>query len=822
MTNVYGEFAHSYKAKGYSPLPLPKGQKTPVPQGYTGQEGLMASGPDIQEWIEENPDRNIALRLPNTVIGIDVDDYGIKQGKQSMLDAIAAFGKLPNVGRLTSRHGDKSASGIRLFRVPAGTVLASQFSSAGLGKDVEILQFHHRYAVAPGSIHPETKRPYLWINPDGSQGEIPSVAELPDLPAAWIEGLQPKTRSERPSIDLNHAAYDALSEAMQNKVQSYVEKTLGFIYAELEAMKKWPGDFRNDRGEGWEEGVLTRTGRLAQLVNADWNTLTTDEVLRDLRKHCPTDASFPIEQSLGKFVRALPKMDAAYFPIEEEEIDLFAGVEDRSRPGKAEAVDSPDLDGDVQSYAEEAQVVGGGQFAIRFNVEGCRREVIGKNGESKEKEVLPGTTAARLLKSWPIAKQPLSKSQNWWAYRDGVWILNDSIVRLSMAASFHDEYRTADVTPVEDVLSTMADEIEVEAHPDLINMRNGMLDWRTGELFEHSAEFKSTVQIPHRWNADAKCPNFDEWLSERVPAAGIQLAWELIAVTLYSGNPIQRAGLLYGVGKSGKSTFLELVQGLVGVRNTAALSPQDMTKTVFATHSLLGKQTNIVTDIDPTKITETAIFKRVVTGESIQAQQKNKPEFSFKPFCNHLFSANQIPRSSDRTSAWTRRFAILRFDHTIGQGTKVIDRYDRILMKEAEGIIAKAVRILPDLLAAGDFTVVEDDQAEFEEATDFTVQFWEDVVTITGDPKDFSATTQLAQAFDMWCQTNRIRNSPPFADVELRLRDNPMVERARKRLLAGRGNNPARGWKGVSINAQYRADINPLDAEFGVPDQGGS
>lgn len=806
MTNVYGEFAHSYKAKGYSPLPLPKGQKAPVPQGWTGQEGLMASGPDIQEWIEENPDRNIALRLPKGVIGIDVDDYGQKQGKQTMLDAIEQLGGLPKSGRLTSRHGDGTVSGIRLYRVPAGTVLASQFSSAGLGKDVEILQFHHRYAVAPGSIHPETKRPYLWVNSDGTEGEIPAVADLPELPAAWIEGLQPKTRSERPSVDVNHAAYDALSEKTQNQVQSYMEKVLAGIYSELEAMKKWASDFRDDRGEGWEEGVRSRTWRLAQFVKADWNTLTTDEVLRDLRKHIPTDSGFPLEQSLGKFVRAIAKSDCApaYYPIEDEEIDLFAGVEDRSRPGKAEAVDSPDLDGDVQSYAEEAQVVGGGQFAIRFNVDGCRREVKGKDGEWVEKEVLPGTTAARLLKSWPIAKQPLSKSQNWWAYRDGVWVLNDSIVRLSMAASFHDDYRTADVTPVEDVLSTMADEIDVEPHPDWINFRNGMLNWRTGELEEHGPEFKSTVQIPHRWNAEAKCPKFDEWLDQRLPAEGVQLAWELIAVSLYSGNPIQRAGLLYGVGKSGKSTFLEVVQGLVGKRNYASLSPQGMTKTVFATHSLLGKQANIVTDIDPTKIAETAIFKQVIASESIQAQQKNKPEFTFRPFCNHLFSANQVPKTADRTSAWTRRFAILRFLHAIGADVgRIIEHYDRILLSEAEGIIAKAVRTLPDLLLAGDFSVIEADQAEFEEATDFTTQFWDEAVTITGSHTDFVSKAQLAVAFDIWCNQNRRRNPPPFDDLEPRLKDDPLCERKRKR-LGGRTTNPVWGYSGVKIHDGYR------------------
>lgn len=799
MTDIYAAYAHDYRKKGYSPLPLPKGKKAPVPNGWTGSEGLFASGPDIQEWCESNPEGNIALRLPRNVIGIDVDDYGLKSGAKSVRDAIAEFGPLPSTGRMTARYEQDKVSGIRLFRVPEGTVLASQFSSAGLGPDVEIVQFHHRYCVAPGSIHPEVDLPYKWMNLDGTEGELPAVADLPELPQVWIDGLQPKTRSERPSTDASHAAYDAMDESAQNQVQDFMKKTLGYIYAELEAMKKWPDDYRDEKGNGWEQGVMDKTLRLAQFVNADWNTLTTDEVLRDLKKHCPRDASFPIEKSLGKFVRALPKADPAYYTLTPPGADdwLMDGAEDRSR-GKADR-------GSEAAEPVAPKAYGDSQFSVEFDMAGCFR----LNEDGKPTGLKPYSTAERLLENWDIAKQALTRGRSWWAYRDGVWVPNDEIVRLSLARSAKDHYKTSDVAPVEDSLATMVSELAVEPHAEFINFRNGMLEWRTGELHEHAPSYHSTVQVPHSWNATAECPEFDAWLDQRLPAEGVRLAWELIAVTLYSGNPIQRAGLLYGVGKSGKSTFLEVVQGLVGKKNYAALSPQGMTKTVFATHSLLGKQANIVTDIDPTKIAETAIFKQVIASEAIQAQQKNKPEFTFRPFANHLFSANQIPKTADRTSAWTRRFAILRFQHAIGvEVGRIVEHYDRILLKESEGIIAKAIRKLPDLLLQGDFSVIEADQQEFEEATDFTSQFWDEAVTITGKHTDFASKAQLATAFDMWCMSNRRRNPPPFDDLEPHLKDNPQCERKKKR-TGGRTTNPVWGYTGVSINEGYKV-VNPV------------
>jgi len=816
VTNIYGEYAAGYLAKGYSPLPLPPRKKKSPPDGYTGKDAVMATGPDVFAWIDAFPTANIALRLPKGVVGIDVDNYGGKQGKLTMTEAIKLWGKLPMIGRLTSRYNEDElrVSGIRFFRIPDDVVFYDTLAAAGIGPDVDILQHHHRYALAPGSIHPDTDMPYEWIEADGSTiGELPAVADLPELPEAWVEGLRKKIR-ETPTEDVPHAAYDAMDAAEKKRSDAYVERALKGIREQFLELKALPKDARTAEGHGWETGSLSVTASLGSLMKADWNKLTLQDAWAAVADVVPSGPGFPVTNPKSKLARTLREdsdVKARPYPFTDDEIDLFGGVENRSRSGKA------DGGADGEGVTWEAKLVGGVQGHILFDTDGCRRIQVDDSGNEKEKEILPATTARRMIQSWPIAKQPLSKSQNWWVYKDGTWVLNDSIVRLSMAASFADSYKTADVAPVEDILSTMADEIEVTPHSDFINMKNGMLEWRTGELHEHSPSYYSTVQIPHDWNASATCEQFDGWLSERLPIAGVKLAWQLIAATLYSGIVSQRAGLLYGVGKSGKSTFLEVIQGLVGPSNASALSPQAMTKTVFATHALLGKQANIVTDIDPTRITETAIFKQVVAGEPIQAQQKNKPEFTFRPFCNHLFSANQIPRSSDRTSAWTRRFAILRFQDVIGDSIQIVDRYDKILLREAEGIIAKALTFLPELIAEG-YSLVEADQEEFEEATDFTKQFWDDVVTITGNPLDFAATTHLAQAFDMWCQTNRIRNSPPFADVELRLRDEPIVEKTRKRLLAGRGNNPVRGWKGVSINPEYRPEISDLGDLFeGVP-----
>lgn len=158
---------HDYLAKGWEVLVLPAGAKGPPPRGTTGAAGRAWSAAHLDRWAAYRPESNLGLRLPVGVIGIDVDAYNGGAETLAVLEAI--LGQLPASPSLSSRD---DGSGIRFYRVPAGTLL---HGSLGLG--VDVLQHHHRYAVA--GVHP-SGRAYRW-----SGGEAPAVDELPALPEAW-------------------------------------------------------------------------------------------------------------------------------------------------------------------------------------------------------------------------------------------------------------------------------------------------------------------------------------------------------------------------------------------------------------------------------------------------------------------------------------------------------------------------------------------------------------------------------------------------------------------------------------------------------------
>lgn len=208
MPDDYTTTAPTYLSLGWLPFPLPPGKKIPPPGGVTGRVGTPPSGPDVYEWCELAPrGANIGLRMPEIVIGIDVDQYDDKNGAATLLEHIKRLVPLPPTWRSSARDWP---SGIWFYRVPAGLAFPE-----GLGDGIELIRCIHRYAVVWPSTNPKTGTQYRWYRPldDDTSGEEeadrpPRVDELPYLPDEWIEdltGWRTDTEIASAALDANEA-----------------------------------------------------------------------------------------------------------------------------------------------------------------------------------------------------------------------------------------------------------------------------------------------------------------------------------------------------------------------------------------------------------------------------------------------------------------------------------------------------------------------------------------------------------------------------------------------------------------------------------------
>ena len=102
MTGPFAQAVNDYYQAGWRCiLPVPPETKTPPPEGFTGAEGIdVVDVAQLNEWAANGLGASsIALRLPDGVVGIDVDH-----------DAAAAFDcsglikNQPDLQSLTAVH----------------------------------------------------------------------------------------------------------------------------------------------------------------------------------------------------------------------------------------------------------------------------------------------------------------------------------------------------------------------------------------------------------------------------------------------------------------------------------------------------------------------------------------------------------------------------------------------------------------------------------------------------------------------------------------------------------------------------------------------
>jgi len=197
MDGPYAHAALLYYSRGWSDV-FPVGTdkdpyaKSPVPKGVTGYD----AGPIGWERIKAGTQqlcgrRNLGIRMPRQVIGLDVDEYADHAGAETLAKAEADLGPLPQTYRNTARgRGD---SGHRFYRTGMGRIAvpgAEEILEKAYGPNIEVLHYGRRYAVAWPSLNAAAGMAmYRWYGPDGLEldGPPPRVTDLPILPPAWQE-----------------------------------------------------------------------------------------------------------------------------------------------------------------------------------------------------------------------------------------------------------------------------------------------------------------------------------------------------------------------------------------------------------------------------------------------------------------------------------------------------------------------------------------------------------------------------------------------------------------------------------------------------------
>jgi putative DNA primase/helicase len=301
---------------------------------------------------------------------------------------------------------------------------------------------------------------------------------------------------------------------------------------------------------------------------------------------------------------------------------------------------------------------------------------------------------------------------------------------------------------------------ELDAHPMLLNVKNGVVDLKTGQLLPHNPKlllsqiantpFVKTATCP-RWLAFVDwCFNSDQYLIDFVQKGiGYSIAGEIREQNFF---------VLYGDSDNGKSTFINVIRLLLGDYGYAA------------PHTLIIKQRHeghptelaalkgrrVVAVSETNKYAPLNIRRmKDLTNRTMTARFMGGNFFEFSQSHTIWIDTNHRPVINDPNDAgiW-KRVKPIPFLNKIAKKDRDINLEDKLLA-EAPGILSWLVEgcVAYQRKGLAEPPIVVKAKRDYKGEHDVIGAFLEDCCNLD-NPKAIVSTSSLFKAYQDWCVNN--------------------------------------------------------------------
>ena len=300
---------------------------------------------------------------------------------------------------------------------------------------------------------------------------------------------------------------------------------------------------------------------------------------------------------------------------------------------------------------------------------------------------------------------------------------------------------------------------QLDRHKTLLNTPTGVIDLNDFEVRKAVPKDYFTKSVNANFDKSAKSPLWNEFLETIFDHDKdlIRYVQKAVGYSLTGSTAEQCAFFLYGTGRNGKSTFIDILRELFGdyARN---IQPETiMIKNNNAVNSDIArlKGARFVTTVEPNeglKLNE-GLLKQLTGGDIITARKLYAEEFEFKAEFKLWMATNHKPiiRGTD-LGIW-RRVHMIPFTVVIPED-KVDRQLTDKLLKELDGIFLWALRGLAMYSKEGlnKPTAVQKAVDEYKKEMDVVSKFL-DECTEKAFAKSVKAS-DLYKAYMEWCDTN--------------------------------------------------------------------
>lgn len=239
---------------------------------------------------------------------------------------------------------------------------------------------------------------------------------------------------------------------------------------------------------------------------------------------------------------------------------------------------------------------------------------------------------------------------------------------------------------------------QMDTHEMLLNTPGGIINLRTGQTIEHNPDYYLTKITGAEYSPNVDCPRWLTFLREIFNNDDdlIRYVQKAVGYSLTGTTKEQCVFFLYGNGRNGKSTFLEVVRSIFG-DYCSNIQPE----TIMVKHSQGGainsdiarlKGARLVTTVEPNegaRLNE-GLLKQLTGDDVVTARKLYGDEFEFTPVFKLWMATNHKPiiRGTD-TGIW-RRIHLIPFTMQI-PASKIDKNLKYKLAAELPGIFRWAV-----------------------------------------------------------------------------------------------------------------------------------
>jgi len=349
---------------------------------------------------------------------------------------------------------------------------------------------------------------------------------------------------------------------------------------------------------------------------------------------------------------------------------------------------------------------------------------------------------------------------------------------------------------------------DLDQHPWLLTVNNGVVDLKTGQLRPHSSTDYLTQLAPVDYDPEAQCPLWDGFLNRifRGQADLIVYVQRLAGYFLTGTVGEETLPIMYGEGANGKTTFVNQLMDIMG--NYASPAPPQLLmvrrngdQSPFGVADLKGKRLVVASESDSGDRLSEGLVKKLTGRDKLKARHLYGDFFEFDPTHKIILQTNHTPGVRGTDEGIQRRLVLVPFEVTIPRAERDTKLSEKLLA-ESPGILAWAVRGCLDWQAHG-LQPPEQVQAATStyanEANSFR-QFFDD---------------RCERAVETWMSNDRIRTAYRIYCRERDLSD-PLCDKDIAKTLRSLGctdkrRASGRGWTGLALRKEYQA-VRPAAA----------